>query len=159
MIRGLVAGLQPDHVLETGTFTGDMAEAIGLQLAENGYGHLTTVELDARLAHASATRLQRLPVEVIQGDCIEEATLAAAAISAEQHGPFELVWFDDLEENAAAEFRAYRPMMRPGCIVAWHDTAPWWPTRSLIDELEGDRLIRSINLPTPTGITFAEVLP
>jgi len=64
LLYALVRIMKPDVCIETGLYIGDSAEWIGKALADNGYGHLHTCDIDATKISAGRQRLSYLPVTV-----------------------------------------------------------------------------------------------
>lgn len=151
LVGAFVRALQPDCVLETGTAFGQTAEAIGTALAANGHGHLETLEPDAERAEYARLRCRGLPVLVYQRPSLRW-------LSPQPHPPYGFVWLDSLIHLRAAEFRFYRPWMRVGAIVGFHDCGPQHAVRPEVERLADEGLLRPIYLPTPRGVIFAEVL-
>lgn len=156
LIAAFVIALQPDFVLETGTAFGQTTALIGQALARNGRGRLVSLETDGERIPEARERCAGLPVEILQVDSLDY-------LPQEQ---LDFVLFDSLYEYRIPEFLRYRPWLRTGAIVAFHDTAPEHGAhriasgRDLRSEIEAELAgqIRFIHLPTPRGITLAEVL-
>lgn len=76
--------------------------------------------------------------------------------------PVGFAWFDSLFELRVPEFRRYLPHMHSRTIVGFHDTAHEDPSASGFREglasLVNEGLMRMIELPTPRGVTFAQVM-
>ena len=152
MVAGLIRGLQPDYVIETGSAWGQTAEAIGKALLRNGRGFLHSIELDTHRVAATRQRCDGLPVEVHRMSSLD----FSPALDYTAQPVIDLAFFDSLLELRVPEFRRFRPWMRVGTIVAFHDTRPG---RDLRDDIERELsdAIRFIHLPTPRGITIGEV--
>lgn len=148
MLHGLIRGLQPDFVIETGSAHGYGTKALGSALLANGHGRLVSLEVDPKRAQEASERASGLPVTVLNQrslDYTPEETI-------------DFAFFDSLFELRAKEFKAYYPHMTPNTVVAFHDTSKHhslWPE---IDKLEEDGYIKGIYLPTPRGITIAQVI-
>jgi len=147
-----VEALQPDVVLETGTFTGDTALAIAQRLAVMPHDpHLTTLEVDKRIAQAARERLTGLPVTVVHADALvwtpPDGTL------------FDFAFFDtDGKASLAQQAERYLPWLRKHSLFAVHDTGTQWPTQRHLDDMSDRGLIRCVRLPTPRGVTLCERL-
>jgi hypothetical protein len=149
LVAGFVRALQPDYVVETGTASAQTARAIGKALRRNGQGRLVSLEVDEGLVAAGRSMCRGLPVEIRQQESL--------AFIPEQQ--IDFAWLDSLVELRAAEFRRYYPHMHARTIVGFHDTHPRFPElQSGIDALADEGLLRYIQLPTPRGVTFAQVL-
>lgn len=150
LLAGLIEALQPDAVLETGTWTGDAALAMAQTLAPMRHNpHLWTLEKDEGVAEAARVRLEGLPVTVV-------------TIDATQWTPpvlFDFAFFDtDGKSRLAQQAERYLQWMRPHAVFAVHDTGTQWPTQKHLDDMATRGLIRCVRLPTPRGVTLCEVL-
>lgn len=149
LVGSLVGALQPDYVVETGTCLGQTAWFVGVALAEAQCGgRLDTLEPSLELAELCDQRLDGLPVTVHRVESLQF----------EPAGPIGFAWLDSLMHLRVPEFERFRPWMRSGTIVGFHDTAVRGAGPELqaeIEQLPGTRLI---TLPTPRGVTFLEVL-
>lgn len=154
---GLVRALQPELCLETGTAYGQTARRIGEALRDNGHGSLVTIERDELRAALAAAELVGLPVHVEHADSLASRLNLEAEIL-----PLGFAWLDSHSDLRVAEYWHFRPWMRPGSLVCFHDTAPGHgsPGRELRAELERELTgkVRLLHLPTPRGLTLAEVL-
>lgn len=153
---GLVRTLQPNFCIETGAGWGQTTRRIGQALMLNGHGHLVALETDRERVDHAADRCAGLPVKVLPFDSMDWS-------------PDELIdfaWLDSLYELRVPEFTRYRPRMRAGTVVCFHDTAPEHGShritsgRDLRSEIEAELgwQVRLVHLPTPRGVTVAEVL-
>ena len=143
LLGAFIRATQPEIVVETGTWIGYGAEAIGKALAANGHGHLWTLETDPHAAMQAAERVAGLPVSVVVCSSLEWTP----------PGPVDFAWFDSEKFLRVAEFHAYRPYMTPRTVVGFHDTAPHHGYRPQLDALG----IQLLDLPTPRGVTFGRV--
>lgn len=151
LLAGLVGALQPDAVLETGTWQGDATLAMGQVLARMRHDpHLWTVELDPDVATKARERLSGLPVTVVTAN-------------ADKWTPpdvrFDFAFFDtDGKRSLAQQAERYLPWMQPHSLFTVHDTGTQWPTQAHLDDMADRGIIRVVRLPTPRGITLCEVL-
>lgn len=159
MLAGLVIGLQPDIVIETGAAWGQTSEAIGWALRTNEHGHLYSFEPDLeRHAHALG-RTFELPVDVLP---IESMT------DWEPSGTIGFAFFDSTFPLRVPEFLHYRRWMNERTVVAFHDTAPqagggqlddWYDLATQIEHLlVYPGYLRAIHFPTPRGLILGQVL-
>lgn len=144
LVGGFVRALQPDVVVETGTWRGFGAQAIGRALQANGHGHCWTLEIVPALALEAADRCDGLPV----------TCLVQPAQEFEPPGPVDFAWFDSETDQRVAEFRHLRRWMHRRTVVGFHDTAPRHRYRPQLDALG----IQLLDLPTPRGVTFGRVV-
>lgn len=148
LVAAWIVAMQPDYVIETGTYLGDTAYAIGLALADNGHGHLDTLEVNAGNAAQAEAAVRGLPVTV-------HKTLSLGFTPREK---IDFAWLDSRPEHRAEEFRRFYPHMHPACIVGFHDTGPRHKVRPTVDALAEEGLIRPMFAQTWRGVCFAEVL-
>jgi predicted O-methyltransferase YrrM len=157
LVAAFVRALQPNFVLETGTAFGYTSMAIGKALATNGHGRLVTLEKNADMWYAAKAWLDdyelvvgHLPIEMLHMNSME--------YEVPENTWIDFAFFDSWQEGRAEEFLRYRPYMKSGIIVAFHDTAPHHQVWKYVSELEEVGHIKTINLHTPRGIAFAQVL-
>lgn len=139
--------VKPNHVIETGTWLGLSACAIGRGLVANGFGDLTTLEIDPEVhAAASATIAQ----------CGLDTVVDARCMSSMEFTPdrtYDMAVFDSELGLRLSEFRRFRPWLKDGALILFHDTAPHHhvvgdAVRSLITE----GALAGVDLPTPRGV-------
>jgi hypothetical protein len=146
LVAAFVRALQPEYIVETGTCWGQTAEAIGVALQANGHGRLVSLEVEPEKVAFSAERCAGLPVDVVQQSSLEFTPTE----------PVGFAFFDSLLQLRIPEFERYRPHLMRGAIVGFHDTGPHFGAfGAQIAALGG---VRTIQLPTPRGVTFAQVL-
>ena len=146
LVGGFVRALQPDYVVETGACIGITSGIIGQALLVNGQGRLDTIEIYEGRCKTVRERCVGLPVTVHHGDSMQFTPADTIGFA----------WLDSLTDLRIAEFERYRPWMRPGTIVGFHDTAPHHGAWSLeLHRLPGTNLIE---LPTPRGVSFVQVV-
>lgn len=139
--------VKPTHVIETGTWLGLSSCAIGRGLVLNGFGDLTTLEINPE-AHRSASE------NIAQ--CGLERIVDARLISSMDFTPdrtYGMAVFDSENSLRAREFRCFRPWLTDGALILFHDTADHHQSviagvRNLI--AEGSLV--GVNLPTPRGV-------
>lgn len=146
-IAALVRALQPEYVVETGTFRAQLTRAVGKALKRNGHGRIVSLEVDDDLVREGRRLCRRLPVEIRPQSSLEF----------EPEQAIDFAWFDSIRALRDLEFRRYYPWMHQWTIVGFHDTAAHHPTRQLIDELEAEGLLTSIDFPSPRGFTLGRV--
>lgn len=153
---GLVRALQPDFCIETGTGWGQTALRIAQALYENAHGYLVTLEPDAERAEHSRNKLRNY---------YRAEVLTLASLDWTPDRPIDFAWLDSYYELRVPEFNRYRSYMHPGTIVCFHDSAPGHGShriesgRDLRSEISYELIeqVRLIHLPTPRGISIAEV--
>ncbi len=145
-VGAFIRALQPELVVETGTYKGHMARAIGKSLKKNGHGRLITFEIDPSLADVSRKRCRGLPVDVRN----------ESSLDWEPKGKIDFCWFDSGLDTRIPEFNRYYSHLK-GSVIGIHDTSPLHPVRKDIEANILDR-ISPIWLPTPRGVMFAQVI-
>jgi predicted O-methyltransferase YrrM/D-alanine-D-alanine ligase-like ATP-grasp enzyme len=145
-LKALVHLLKPDLVLETGTYRGATAGAIGTALAANGFGRLVTLERDAAFAAEARRRLCHLPVDVIVTSSLEYTP----------QRPIDLLFLDSHRPIRKLEFERFRSFLAPGALIVWHDSAPsHQAVHTAVAELSNSGVLDAIVLPTPRGIALS----
>jgi predicted O-methyltransferase YrrM len=153
LAAAFVTALQPGVVVETGSHTGQTARAIGQALARNGQGRLYTVEFEAQFAEAARAACDGLPVTVIHAD--SQAWLHSGDVP----DGVGFAWVDGLWEHRVPDLEALYPHFTPGAICGIHDTGPQFPwVQEQLAPLAAAGKIRLLNLRTPRGVTFAQIL-
>jgi hypothetical protein len=144
LVAAFVTALQPEIVVETGTNSGQTAQAIGRALAASGHGVLYTLEIDAALAARAAERCQGLPVQVIVAD----------SLSWEPPGPVGFAWLDSHIGIRAAELERLLPHLDGAAVVGVHDTGPQHQVAMSLQPLIDAGRFHCLTLRTPRGVTF-----
>lgn len=147
LVAGFIRALQPDYAIETGTYKGHTAQAIGQALQRNGYGHLDTLELDPARAAEARERCRGLPVMV---HTIDSATFVPGA-------PIEFAWLDSHFLSRERELRRFRRWFIPGAVIGVHDTGDQFRLRQRLEPIEAERWIRFEYFPTLRGVAFGVV--
>lgn len=140
LVVGMVRALQPEVVIESGSYHGETAAAIGQALLRNGHGKCYAVENDAERAAAARERCAGLPVEVVEQDIVEFTC----------PDPVQFAWIDSSPKRLE-HLQHVMSQCQVGAIVGIHDTAP--------HKEIGLRAIAlpNITLRTPRGVTFVVV--
>lgn len=146
LVAAFVRALQPEVVVECGTWTGSATVMMGEALLKNGHGHLHAVEIDVNMAERAQRACLGLPVTVIHGS-------STAWTPPEGIG---FAWVDGATDRVA-ELDYLLPHMLPGAIIGVHDTGPLHVSGRM-DQLNAHPRLRVITLRTPRGVSFAEVL-
>lgn len=148
LVATMVRALQPDFVVETGSWVGTTSQAIGEALQRNGRGQLVCLEINPYVAQIAANSCNGLPVTVL--------TTSSLNYTPEQ--PIDFAWFDSDTRVRPEEFRRFLPWMHDRTVVGFHDTGPQHAVRALLEPLEAEGLLVSpLYLPTPRGVCFARV--
>lgn len=144
LIRGFITALQPEYVIETGTYLGHTAKAIGEALRENGHGHLDTIEIDPERAAQAAERCEGLPVTVH----------ATESRKFTPRKPIEFAWIDEIITERNHSLARFRPHFATGAVIAVHDTGSTFRTRERLQRIPW---LTFQYLPTFRGVGIAVV--
>jgi predicted O-methyltransferase YrrM len=147
LIHGLVRGLQPRCVVETGAAFGQTTRRILDALDANGHGTLITCEVDP----GRQQELGEHPRMIKRGDSLAQ--------DVSEWAPIDFAFFDSFPWFRPQEFRHYRQWMRVGTVVAFHDTAEQAAAgdgAALRSEIETLDLV-VIDLSTPRGLTLSVI--
>jgi len=154
LVQTLVHALQPDAVIETGTYTGHMAYAIGQALVLNGQGKLVTMEPDPARHAESVERTNGLPVECLRRGSL---TVSCDEITMLAPGHVGFAWFDSLIDLRLREFEHFADLFDDRTIVGFHDTGPHFGNWS--QAIREHPRLTAIHLPTPRGVLLAQFRP
>lgn len=146
MVAGMIVGLQPETVLETGTSRGFMAEAISDALHVNGHGKLISYEPD-ETTHTEAANRVTSPKADLRCEPSMQTWI---------DGPIDFAWHDSLISLRRTEFGFYLPHYSNRAVVCFHDTAPHFGQWS--EALRSDLTAAGFNYidwPSPRGIIIA----
>ena len=153
LAAAFVTALQPDVVIETGSHTGQTSRAIGEALARNGQGMLYTIEIEGPFYEEARAACEGLPVTVIHGDSMQWIT------SGDMPDGVGFAWIDGLWEHRIPEIEALYPHFTPGAVCGIPDTGPQFPWMAeQFRPLTEAGKIRLLNLRTPRGVSFAQIL-
>lgn len=145
LVAAFIGALQPEYVVETGTFYGNTAKAIGEALHANGHGRLDTIEVDPERAAIAEERCAGLPVRVICG----------SSLGFEPEQPIGFAWFDSLLNLRVPEFERFRSHMTAGAVIGFHDTGTH--LGNLAAGIRSVSGLSTIFLNTPRGVCFAQL--
>lgn len=148
LVGAMVTALRPTVVVETGTFVGHTAWAIGQALDDAGFGHLYTIEIDPELADQARARCVGLPVTVITGD----------SLTYTPPGKVDFCWLDSAIDTRHREILRFLPHMHHRTVIGVHDTGPQHSVRGHLEPLIADGVIEPpLWLPTPRGAAFTRL--
>lgn len=146
--------VKPSYVLETGTWLGLSSCAIGRGLKTNGFGHLTTLEINPEAHRVALEHIAHYDLTSV---------VNAHLISSMEFVPdrtYDMALFDSEMILRVHEFRRFRPSLKEGALVIFHDTASHH--RVVIDgvrSLISEGALVGVDLPTPRGVFLGRVMP
>ena len=139
--------VKPSHVIETGTWLGLMSCAIARGLVANGFGDLTTLEIDPAVHRAAqATITQSGFGDVVDAKCVSSMEFTPDRT-------YDMAVFDSETHLRLDEFRRFRPWLKDGAVVVFHDSAPHhqWVLAGIVTLLN-EGALHGVNFPTPRGV-------
>jgi predicted O-methyltransferase YrrM/glycosyltransferase involved in cell wall biosynthesis len=113
-LHSLVRLVKPAYCVETGTWLGYSAEAIGLALRSNGFGTLDTIEYTPDVAASALKRLASL------GDIVSVHNQSSLDFTPRASIDFLLLDSDLMIRTA--EFEKFSHYLKPTALVLFHDT-------------------------------------
>jgi glycosyltransferase involved in cell wall biosynthesis len=147
-LYALVRMTKPHRVIETGTWFGRSAIAIGSALRDNGFGHLLTIEQSEEVAKTAARNIE-------EQELGESVTLRVGNSLEIELGneTYDFALFDSDIPLRAAEFKKFYHQLEPGAIVVFHDTAELYEgsTDNVID-LKTMGMAEGTFFDTPRGV-------
>lgn len=148
-LHALVRLAKPTYCVETGTWLGYSAEAIGLALRKNGCGRLDTIEYDPEVAQPTRKRL--LPLM----DIVETHMLSSLDFTPRE--PIDFLLLDSALTIRIAEFERYRPYLKPAALVIFHDTRinDYQLEQSVMPYMKGG-ILNAVTFSTPRGLLVCQ---
>lgn len=166
-LYGLVKVLQPEYILETGTYTGVSALYMGQALKDNDHGFLVTLEVE---------NTHKLRAEQLWANCdVKQRVTCILQPSLEFQvdiRSYDLLFLDSEPQYRFAELIKFFPYLKEGGYIGIHDlpntlcqgnvnpdhpemkSYPYGDLPEQIKEwLKTDKL-RMIHFPSPRGLTF-----
>lgn len=146
-LYALVRLTKPNVVLETGTWHGTAATAMGKALRENGRGSLVSIELDDD-SHAVAQRR-------INGANLQDvvALIHGSSLDFVPDRSVDFALFNSDLSLRGREFAYYRQYLAPGAMILFHNTSTSYQVGAeSVNKLLADRILEGFLLPTPRGL-------
>jgi predicted O-methyltransferase YrrM len=144
--------VKPIHVLETGTWLGLSSCAIARGLVANGFGDLTTLEINSEVHQVATENIARYGYTKVV-----DARLASSMEFVPDR-TYDMAVFDSETNLRLNEFRRFRPWLKDGALVIFHDTAPHhhWVLAGIVELLK-EGALHGVNFPTPRGVFVGRV--
>jgi predicted O-methyltransferase YrrM len=150
-LYGLVRLIKPRFAIETGTWHGYAAVAIGRALKHNGRGELVTLEIDPDCCDVAERRIAEAGLDGVVR-VVNQSSLAY-----ETDRPIDFMLLDSHLKLRVREFRHFLPRLEPSAVVVFHDTSRTdKAVQAGIEELEADGLLQAMLLATPRGIAICQ---
>jgi glycosyltransferase involved in cell wall biosynthesis len=150
-LYSLVRLTKPRFVVETGTWRGYTAVAIGDALRANGMGQLVSLEVDA--TSASVARRHLAAADLVR----QVEVLNQASLTYEPNELIDLLLLDSELQLRENELRQFRRKLRPGATVVFHDTSQQHGVvRAAVERLEAEGVLKGIHFQTPRGISVCQ---
>lgn len=134
LLAGIVRAMKPKIIIETGTYKGFSTLMIASALKRNERGHLYTIDLNdwKVLEECRKFELDSF-VTFIQGD----SRLAIRELIAKIDN-VDFLWLDadHTKKSILEELEAALPAIRPGALIAFHDTILFKEEADAIKEIE-----------------------
>lgn len=134
LLSAMVRATKPEIVVETGTFLGFSSLMIASALKRNERGHLYTID-----RHDFNVMAEMRKFELDSwATFVHSDSRAALSELVKRVGKIDLLWLDSEAEKTLVleELEAAMPAIRPGTIIAFHDTIYAPEVESAISEIE-----------------------
>ncbi|MBV8174816.1 MAG: glycosyltransferase, partial [Verrucomicrobia bacterium] len=151
-LYALVRMVKPECALETGTWLGRSAIAIGSALRDNGFGYLISLETDPEVARCAIAEIGTANLN----DWVK--VVKEKSLNFQPEKEFKFALFDSAVDIRAKEFRHFYEKLAAGATVVFHDTGA--QHRGLTDairELIAHGQLSGSFFPTPRGVFVGTV--
>ncbi len=146
-LYALVRLTKPRYAIETGTWLGHTASAIGRALVDNGFGSLVTLDVNQEALAVAAKNIDAA------GATQTTTPLLCESLAFTPQESIDFALFDSETHLREAEFRRFYDWLAPGALVVFHDTALHHAVvGDAVKRLVSDGLLAGIELPTPRGV-------
>lgn len=137
MLHGLIRWLQPESVVEVGSWRGYTAAWMAFGLAENGQGRLFCID-DFSLPGGDEERLRG---NLDRCGLLDRVTIVNARSQNPAAWPHrvDMAFIDGDHSYEGCKGDVNRAIERGAWCVCVHDTVGWWGPRDWLDELRGNR--------------------
>jgi predicted O-methyltransferase YrrM len=153
LLYSLVRLLKPRNAVETGTWLGRSAVSIGSALRDNGFGVLTSIEINQEAARVASARLTEFQLEAFVSISV------GPSLEFDPQGPYDFALFDSDIPIRADEFRRFYDAIAPDTIIVFHDTAAHHPgSADNIHDLMTMGLLEGLFFATPRGLFVGKIV-
>ncbi len=137
-IYSFVRMTKPKKILETGTWKAYGTIALATAIKDNGFGHLTTIEVDPILAEQASKKLSKLNLDRHVTVVCAPSLQYISELNKSINGRFDFSFFDSTRTDRPKEFQALLKRDLLSGIASFHDTS-----RTRIENHEGKDGIQS----------------
>jgi hypothetical protein len=150
-LYALVRLTKPAVVLETGTWRGRAAEAVGQALRANGFGRLDTLEIDPRNARIATERIRQTGL----ADWVR--VVASNSLEYIPDQPVDFLLMDSGLTIRGEEFRRFARHLTRHATIVVHDTGSTFPAvRAGIEGLVRDGMLTGLWIASPRGLFIGQ---
>jgi predicted O-methyltransferase YrrM len=148
----LVRLTKPERAIETGTWLGRSAVAIGSAMRDNGFGKLISLELDPEVARCALAEIESARL------CDWVEVIIERSLTFQPENKLEFALLNSGIGARADEFRHFYDRLAPGATVVFHDTGAQHAgfAEGIKGLISQGRLAGSF-FPTPRGIFVGTV--
>lgn len=162
-LYGMIKVLQPDQILETGTYTGISAMYMAAALKDNNRGHITTLEITKEHKDRAEKLWQAVDLSA-QITCELQPSL-----DFDTDTTYGFMFLDSEPDIRFQELLKFFPYLKPGGFIGVHDLHrhlgqhdnkehgfgwPWGKIPTPLVELLLSDQLRVVSFPTPRGFTL-----
>lgn len=146
-IYSIVRLIKPRYSVETGTWHGIAATAAGVALRCNGFGRLTTLEIDTESFFVAQEQIKKNNLEQYVGVC----NMSSLEFIPEEE--IDLLILDSEPQSRISEFYRFLPKIKKGAVILFHDTSMSHSVvRDATIELKNRGMIEGFLLSSPRGL-------
>lgn len=150
-LYSLVRLVKPVFILETGTWHGYSAEAMGLALRDNGRGSITSLSTDPESHEAASNRIRKRGL----GDIV--SVLNESSLQYDCKNAIDFILLDSDLSIRWKEFYHFLPGLKPGAMVISTTSAasikPFAAVREGVKKLIRAGYLEGFFLSTPRGLS------
>jgi predicted O-methyltransferase YrrM len=158
MIAGLVRGLQPRLVVETGSAWGQTTREIGKALVRNKHGYLVSLDPEPERWTFANWYCHEFVctgwMQIVQRSSLDY-TFSDEAPWGDKVPAIDLLFSDSFFNVRIPEIEHFEPWTHAGTLILMHDTRPGSFLQHSLDGLDPEKY-RNIRLHTPRGLTLVE---
>lgn len=143
--------VKPRWVVETGTWHGFGAMAIGMGLRDNGRGKLVSMEIEQESYEVAKEKIE------VAGLTQWVELLNTSSLNYKTEEAIDFLFLDSAIEIRGPEFMHFRANIEPNAIVVFHDTSvEHHRVLEDVKVLERARYLKALEFRTPRGLVVAQ---